>query len=283
MSISIPDLPYTPQIQGWIQQHSPIDVHDRLVQVQFGVTGLRNPDSYTTQSFHTAPRSVTSGTSSMLPTLIHQSHASASTPSLYSSTLRTDASTAEESVSTSLAEQGQLASYRLLDEVDGVLELQLEPSRTPEYQCVFWFLNCAYLSRDREEWQTHCLSHFHCEEPPRSVLCPLCDWEVSCERGFEAWECKMRHLADHHFAFGQGLAASRPDFHLFQYLWQRRLIGDEDLKELKGGNHNLTTPPGNFVTTYGRGARWEREREREGRGIGRQRMQHVSQGFARRS
>lgn len=91
--------------------------------------------------------------------------------------------------------------------------------------------------------------------------------------GSEAWAQKMAHLADEHFAFGQGLSASRPDFHLFQHLWQKRLIGDEDLKELKGGNHNLTRAPERFVRTHGRGSR----REREGMAEGRQRLQHVPQ------
>lgn len=275
MSVPILNVPYTPQINGWIQR-SPTDVHDRLVQ--YGYTGLQNPHFNSPQPPSNNPRSVTLGASSMTNTLIHQSNTSPSTPSLYSPTLCTEVSTTEESVSTGLAEQGQLASYRTLDEFDGVLVQTLSTTSAPEYQCVFWFLDCTYLSRDSEEWKVHCLSHFRGEEPPRSVLCPLCDWDESSEEGGEAWERKMRHLADEHFAFGQGLGASRPDFHLFQYLWQRRLINDEDLKELKGGNHNLTRPPGNFVRTNGRGSR----REREERNPGRQRLQHVSQGRARR-
>ena len=75
----------------------------------------------------------------------------------------------------------------------------------------------------------------------------------------------MEHIAGRHMMLGETLRTSRPDFHLFQHLWQKRLMDDHDLKELKGGNHNLTGVPINFVTTHGR-------RDRDGR---RQRTQHV--------
>jgi hypothetical protein len=78
----------------------------------------------------------------------------------------------------------------------------------------------------------------------------------------------MRHVAGHHLV-GTGLRASRPDFHLFQHLWQKRLIDDQDLKELKGGNHNLVRPPENFTVTGRMDGR--------GRGLARgvRRQQHV--------
>lgn len=42
---------------------------------------------------------------------------------------------------------------------------------------------------------------------------------------------------------------SRPDFHLFSHLWKKRLISDQDLKELKGGHHYLTRPPFDHTVT----------------------------------
>lgn len=251
----------------WEQEPSR-DVHDRLVQMSYA--GLEPYQSHSSYSRSEGTRSFRS-TSSMAPALFYPSNASIGTPSLYSSTLINGASTVESSVSTSLA--NHLAGFPTLDEVDGVLVQPQSEVRTPEYGCVFWFLNCPYLSWDKEEWAMHCLSHFRGKGPPRSVQCPLCDWETTLDDGSEAWELRMHHLADEHFAFGQNLSASRPDFHLFQHLWQQRLIDDHDLKELKGGNHNLTRAPSNFVTTHGRGPR----RERNARNVGPQRLQHIPQ------
>lgn len=62
----------------------------------------------------------------------------------------------------------------------------------------------------------------------------------------------MEHISQVHTAVGETLKTSRPDFHLFQHLWQKKLISDSDFKELKGGNHNLTRMPNIFVTTNGR-------------------------------
>ncbi|KAJ4994482.1 hypothetical protein SVAN01_00311 [Stagonosporopsis vannaccii] len=267
------NVPYTPQISEWIE-HSPGNVHDRLVQ--YGLAGLQPPLSYSSSSsshpHSTNPRSVGSG-SSMTPALLHHPPASAGTPSLYSSKTHASATTASSSVSTGLVDHGLLASYPLLSEDNGVLVQPLLHTETPVLRCVFWFLDCGFLCHDREQWETHTLSHFRGEAPPRSVVCPLCDWEASRDDALGAWRLKMAHLADHHFAFGHTLSTSRPDFHLFHHLWQKRLIDDEDLKELKGGNHNLARPPGTFVRTNGRGPR--RERERNAR---RQRLQHVPQG-----
>ena len=77
----------------------------------------------------------------------------------------------------------------------------------------------------------------------------------------------MNHLALEHIQKGETLKRSRPDFGLFQHLWMKRLINDQDLKELKGGNHNLSKPPMQYhpVTVNIRG-------HRDGR---RRRTQHV--------
>jgi hypothetical protein len=57
----------------------------------------------------------------------------------------------------------------------------------------------------------------------------------------------MEHLALQHTMRGQTLRTSRPDFELFRYLWQRRLIDDREFNDLKSGNHNLTRPPPSFL------------------------------------
>lgn len=209
----------------------------------------------------------------MAPAIFYHPTASTGTPSLYSSTLNTDNSTLDESINTDLADH--LAGFPTLQEENGILVQPLSEVWAPEYGCVFWFLNCQYLSRDREEWQTHCLSHFRGEDPPRSVLCPLCEWETSSDEGSSAWDSKLQHLAEDHFHFGQNLSTSRPDFHLYHHLWQKRLIDDQDLKELKGGNYNLTRAPSTFVTTH-RPPRPQRDERNAGR------LQHIPREQRRR-
>jgi len=201
----------------------------------------------------------------MAPACIHQSSgASNHPPSLYH---YSDATPTETSISTGLA--SRFSGVPLLEDVNGVLERRPNTIRQPTYECSFWFLSCSYISYDKEEWRTHCLSHFRGEEPPKSVQCPLCDqFQYTCDNGWTSWNCRMEHVSYHHNTLGESLRTSRPDFHLFQHLWQKRLIDDQDLKELKGGNHNLTRPPSNFTITNRRRGR----DAREGHG---QRHQHI--------
>ena len=248
----------------WLQSSPNEDIHARLLR-------LSSPLSSTAEgpvpSFAAAsppcshPRSVRSNGSSMAHTCVHYaSNASAHPPSLYN---YSDATPTETSISTGLA--SQFTGVPLLEENNGILERPLNHRRMPMYECAFWFLSCSYASDSMEEWKEHCLSHFMLEDPPTSVQCPLCDFKYSGDNGRTAWDVRMNHIAFEHVEHGETLKRSRPDFALFQHLWCKRLIDDQDLKELKGGNHNLDKPPANFTTTHNR-------RERESR---RQRIQHI--------
>ncbi|KAF1829974.1 hypothetical protein BDW02DRAFT_583234 [Decorospora gaudefroyi] len=241
----------SPTLDEWVRQP---DVSARLVH--FDQNLFQGLDQTITSIPVRSANTIKSG-SSMATTFIHQSNASTHPPSLRSFCTNTDGTPTETSISTGLA--SRFTGVPLLEEHNGVLEIPPAHFRAPVYECAFWFLNCAYVSQNREEWETHCTSHFRGEEPPQTVHCPLCDWAATCEFGWTAWNMRMQHLAFEHTMRGQTLRTSRPDFDLFRFLWQRRLIDDQDLKELNGGNHNLTHPPGNFVETNGR------RRDRNGR------------------
>lgn len=270
------------QIHEWLTSPTR-DISTRLAifstfpdgSIGFGAVAARpgsSSSSIPTSSYHHSTTSTThnhrphssrkDSCSSMARTCLHQpSNASTYPPSL----LYSEATPTESSISTGLA--SRFSGVPLLEEVDGVLERRPNQIRQPVFECSFWFLSCSYISHDQAEWATHCLSHFRGEEPPRSVQCPLCeDFQYTGDNGWISWKLRMEHVADHHL-MGHTLRTSRPDFHLFQHLWQKRLIDDQDLKELKGGNHNLTRPPANFIETNGR-----RGHGREPRG---QRRQHV--------
>lgn len=258
-----------PQISEWLSSPTR-DFQARLVHLSRpspSSDGLdRDSDllSFYPSSPTKPPPSLRSS-SSMAPACIHQSStASTHPPSLYN---YSEATPTETSISTGLA--SRFSGVPLLEENNGVLEQRQNDIRSPVFECCFWFLNCSYLSLDEEEWRTHCLSHFRGEEPPKSVKCPLCeDFEYTNLDGWHSWDRRMDHVAYHHSVLGETLRTSRPDFHLFQHLWQKRLIDDADLKELKGGNHNLTRQPNNFTVTNGRRGR----DGRDGRG---QRHQHI--------
>jgi hypothetical protein len=262
----------TPATESWVNQVASESIHARLARagVHFDLVepteGLENSPSNPPRA--ECPRSIhtnSSRASSMAPALVHQSAKSAYPPSLVS--YYTEATPTETSISTGLA--NHLSGALLLEENDGVLELPRSQVPVPVYECAFWFLSCGYISRNQEEWITHCESHFRGEEPPHSVQCPLCDWSASSDDGRTSWNARMLHLATEHTMLGQTLRTSRPDFGLFHHLWKRRLIDDQDYKELQGGNHNLRQQPGNFVETNGR----ERRRNRDER---RHRRQHVT-------
>jgi hypothetical protein len=137
-------VPFTPPIHDWAQD-SPRDFQGRMLQIGFGGLEHAAPHSHSSGSQYGYSQSICSS-SSMAP-MIHQPHASNAsirTPSLDSRHTRTDTIT-DSSISTSIADQ--CAGYPLLDEVDGVLVQPLSEVSTPAYECVFWFLDCSYVSR----------------------------------------------------------------------------------------------------------------------------------------
>jgi hypothetical protein len=130
-------------------------------------------------------KSTRTSTSSMRPALIHEPPYIAHPPSLrdnYSSATPT-----ETSISTGLA--SHISGVPLLEDNNGVLETPRDTTHPTILECTFWFLSCAYLAHGHhvEEWKTHCLSHFRGEEPPNKVQCPLCEWELQHESGWQAW------------------------------------------------------------------------------------------------
>ncbi|KAL6705505.1 hypothetical protein ACN47E_006621 [Coniothyrium glycines] len=252
----------TRTIHDWVRTE---DLSARLVHFDESTLAGLEPSSPTPAAEY--PQSLKSLSSMAPTTLVQLSTASAYPPSLRSFDADTEATPTETSISTGLA--SHLPHVPLLEEIDGVLEVPHVQLLLPIFECAFWFLNCNQIFNEQEEWETHCLAHFQGEEPPQHAQCPLCDWSTSRESGLASWHERMHHLAAQHAMYGQTLRTSRPDFALFQHLWHKKLIDTHDLKELKGGNHNLTRLPANFVET----ARRDDRRHRGGRP---HRTQHVA-------
>lgn len=99
------------------------------------------------------------------------------------------------------------------------------------YQCAFPFLGCTFRSVDLDEWMTHCFAHFHPIGPPRAWQCPLCPQAGMMPNGHDAWRLRLHHVAGHHQA-GESLSTARPDFALFKYLRDKRIIDDTKYRDL---------------------------------------------------
>ena len=108
--------------------------------------------------------------------------------------------------------------------------------------CPFDPLQCprAFQRGQVDEWITHSLEHFVTEgprgqavEPPTSNPCPFCEATFYHPSGITSWNQRMRHVADHH-RIGHTLSHARPDFALYRYMWQRRVIDSEAYRHING-------------------------------------------------
>lgn len=129
-----------------------------------------------------------------------------------------------------------VVEQRTLDS-DGVLQLPLPTRRGLE--CPFNLLYCTKDFADEEDWVSHSLTHFSTGDrdvgPPKRNNCCFCDTVFESDSALESWGKRMQHVRIHHH-LGHGLAIARPDFELFKYLYDNRLIDDAEYKDLKGSS-----------------------------------------------
>jgi hypothetical protein len=175
-------------------------------------------------------RSITSRRSSLATSLAGalSSTATSAVPVLSRGSSR---SSDGESVNTDLASCLDAVNL-LVEEENGVLVTPNTDRPILEYPCLFSFLDCSESFILSCEWKTHVLSHFRGHTPPDDARCLLCDWEVSLPGKGEGWNAMLDHTSSMHFRIGHSLAASRPDFALFKFLWNRRLVSDRIYKTL---------------------------------------------------
>ena len=149
---------------------------------------------------------------------------------------RASSLTANESVSSSMGAR-QLEGQRLLDQGPGG-ELVIRQLSAPKlFECPFNFLFCPMEFSGLNEWINHSLSHFGRMDPPVLNRCCFCNAIFQDHNGVSCWAERMNHVALHH-RLGHRLAHARPDFELYTYLWNKRLISDADYRDLKGNNED---------------------------------------------
>lgn len=153
------------------------------------------------------------------------------------------------SVSSAMAIR-QLGEGRLLDQDhEGVLVVP--PLRMPRIlECPFNLMYCPLTFSDHTEWIVHSLQHFGPAGPPEKNRCCFCDQEFYSDNGLHSWQDRMLHIAMQHHRLGHRLAHARPDFELYTYLWQKRVISDAAYRDIKGNSkgrarhvQNYPTPP----------------------------------------
>jgi hypothetical protein len=130
--------------------------------------------------------------------------------------------------------------------------LQVPPiRRPPEYQCIFWFLHCNKTFDNEVQWKAHLERHFGGAGPPKSNTCCF------CTEKFE-WKELLRHLKTKHFVLGHRVGHCRLDFELVNYLKNKRIITDQDWKDLQGTDESrpATASLSGLASTHGIGARY---------------------------
>lgn len=156
----------------------------------------------------------------------------------------TDAPTmpSSHSLSSSVGARQLDNNQRMLDFENGALVIA--PLRVPRVlECPFYFLLCCLTFSNIEDWIAHSLEHFRTPDgreigPSAFNQCCFCDIDFRSDPS-NSWRERMHHVSLHH-RHGHRLSHARPDFHLFYYLWQNRLMSDRDYRELRG---NLEDPP----------------------------------------
>lgn len=136
------------------------------------------------------------------------------------------------SVSTSIGTR-QLNRQRILEQDPAGILVLPHITEPRALECPFHPLFCLLTFSDLEDWISHSLTHFKNVSPPNSNKCCFCPADFHCGTGACSWRQRMLHVAFHH-QLGHRLATARPDFELFTYLWNHRLIDDANYRDLKG-------------------------------------------------
>jgi hypothetical protein len=178
------------------------------------------------------PRGTTSVHTSLAVT--SQSHtvvsstAANAVPALLRGSSRT---TSLSSVNTGLA--SFIGGGPLLEEEEGgALVVPSTQRSVYSYPCIFHFLDCTESFILFEEWRVHVLSHFRGQAAPTEAQCTLCSWNMADSTRDVAWNFMLRHVAIEHFQIGHTLATSRPDFALYKFLFNRKILNEPQFKAL---------------------------------------------------
>ena len=148
--------------------------------------------------------------------------------------LTTGSSTATSEMKSVSCGAQKLGKSRLLIEGEnGVLLVPPRSQLQGLLECPFNQLYCFMTFTTIDEWFKHSLSHFGDVGPPKKCRCCFCDAEFEDKSGLQSWGKRMEHVAYHH-KIGCRMAHARPDFDVYTYLWNKRLISDAEYRDIRG-------------------------------------------------
>ncbi|KAH8705779.1 hypothetical protein BGW36DRAFT_368166 [Talaromyces proteolyticus] len=101
------------------------------------------------------------------------------------------------------------------------------------YYCLFHVLPCDHGSDRIEPWKTHVLSHFRGCPLPQYATCQWCAMDFKKKTAAGSWDAMLEHTAHEHFEKGHSLATTRPSFELMKYLYQSKVITEDQLKAIQ--------------------------------------------------
>lgn len=218
----------SPSLETYLRDRSDAGLPQRLASQSV----LPGSSRYRTQGYHDAPRD--DNRTSMMVSGSDRTRDSG-TQDLAALTSAATRSTSE-SVPTSVGARGTEPHHLLeLGQGNALLIPRLRAPRILE--CPFNFLSCFMTFSNLEQWIEHSQKHFGNVGPPRSNICCFCDQTFYFPNGRQSWEERMQHTASHH-QLTHRLAHARPNFQLFDYLWNNKLISNAVYKDLKGNGQD---------------------------------------------
>ena len=206
------------------------DLSDARIARQYTVT-TPLPDPHHSQSHgFRGPPSLSVRTSMQVSGSDHTGHGSL--PGLTSTATSARTSSIPSSVG---SRQLRLEQRMLAPGNDGTL--QVPPPARGCLECPFNLLYCLNAFANEQDWVNHSLTHFntatHVIGPPKRNSCCFCDATFESHNALRSWALRMEHVQFHH-RLGHRLAFARPDFELFKYLYDNKLISDATYKDLRG-------------------------------------------------
>ncbi|KAL8679733.1 MAG: hypothetical protein Q9186_004005 [Xanthomendoza sp. 1 TL-2023] len=150
------------------------------------------------------------------------------------------------SISSSMGAR-HLDNVALLEQDQAGALIVTPPRRARVLECPFNLLYCFedFADINHQDWILHSLTHFRHVLPPTSNRCVFCEAVFDSSDGVRSWQDRMNHVFVHH-RLGHSLSCARPDFPLYTYLWNHRLISDADYRDIKGNSDDRSR----HVTAY---------------------------------
>ncbi|KAF7509388.1 hypothetical protein GJ744_008111 [Endocarpon pusillum] len=217
------DLEYETPLNTWARQDDRADLTARLARAAHELPSGGAINKYDSMY----PRSIGQRTSIAV-------HARSDVPSTTASdnpprlTRGNSIASSTSSADTDLA--SALDGMRILESVDGVLQVPDTTRPHADLICPFQILDCEETFNDIGLWKTHIFAHFRGHPCPETATCFLCERvfdQSPHDQPARAWNEMLSHMATVHFrGMGQRLATVRTDFRLMRWLYNRRIITD---------------------------------------------------------